>query len=194
VKTPHYDFKTGKRTLDVHAMSLAKNEILLIDSLHGLYGPMTESIAEENKFRLYIETLGQLRGEDGAFMRWADNRLLRRMIRDKDHRNLQPIATLTHWHYVRRSELKNIIPFNKDAHFIVNSALPYELPLLKHRLFRYIRSVLTRYANDPKRLDAHIRANRVYDLLKPLKGVRDDGCVPGDSLIREFIGGSVYRY
>jgi uridine kinase len=194
IRTPHYDFKTGTRTLDIHEMSLAKNEILLIDSLHGLYDAMTSGIPAENEFKLYIETLGQFRGEDGNFMRWADNRLLRRMIRDRDHRNLKPIGTLTHWHYVRRSELKNIIPFIKSTDCIVNSALPYELPILKHKLNRYITAVLDRYKDDPKRLDAHIRANRVHSLLSGLKTVRDFSCVPGDSLLREFIGGSVYKY
>jgi uridine kinase len=194
VKTPHYDFKAGIRRMDVHELWLKKNEILLIDSLHGLYGDMTSSISEENKFKLYIETLGQFRAEDGSFMRWADNRLLRRMIRDKDHRNLKPMQTLTHWHYVRRSELKYIIPFINQADSIVNSALPYELPILKHLLFSYISRAIHRYKEDPQRLDAHIRVNRVYDLLKPLKSLRDDSCVPNDSLLREFIGGSKYKY
>lgn len=194
VKTPHYDFKTGIRQPDVHELSLAKNEILLIDSLHGLYEGMTSSVPADNKFRLYIETLGQFKADDGTFMRWSDNRLLRRMIRDKDHRNLQPIQTLTHWHYVRRSELKNIIPFIKTTDCIVNSALPYELPVLKHRLFRYVRSSINRYKDDPKRLDAHIRANRVHELLKSIRSVSDDSCIPSDSLLREFIGGSRYRY
>ena len=194
IKTPNYDFKTGQRTLDVHEFSLGKDDLLLIDSLHGLYDSMTDSIPPQHKFKLYIETLGQFRGRDGDFIRWADNRLLRRMIRDKDHRHLRPIATLTHWHYVRRSELRNIIPFIGDTDFIVNSALPYELPLLRHRLFRYIAAARDRYVDDPKRLDAHIRVSRVYDLLKPLKSVKDDSCVPANSLIREFIGGSRYKY
>jgi uridine kinase len=194
IKTPHYDFKTGTRVLDVHELKLKKNEILLIDSLHGLYGGMTSSIPAECKFRLYIETLGQFRGDDGTFMRWSDNRLLRRMIRDKAHRNLKPMQTLTHWHYVRRSELENIIPFIKDTDCIINSALPYELPFLKQRLFRYISAAINKYGDDPKRLDAHIRANRLYELLKPLRSVTDDSCVPKGSLLREFIGGSKYRY
>jgi uridine kinase len=194
IKTPHYDFKTGKRTPDIHELSLAKNEILLIDSLHGLYEGMTRSVPARKKFKLYIETLGQFRGNDGTFMRWSDNRLLRRMIRDKDHRNLKPMQTLTHWHYVRRSELKNIIPYIKQTDCIVNSALPYELPLLKPRLFSYISKAIHSYSEDPKRLDAHIRANRVYELLKNIKSVRDDSFIPSDSLLREFIGGSRYRY
>ena len=194
IRTPHYSFKTGKRRLDVHELSLKKNEILLIDSLHGLYEDMTRSIPSANKFRLYIETLGQFKAADGSFMRWADNRLLRRMIRDKNHRNLKPMQTLTHWHYVRRSELKNIIPFIDNTDCIINSALPYELPFLKVRLFPYIRTAIGEYREDPKRLDAHIRANRVFELLQPLRGVRDDTCIPNDSLLREFIGGSRYKY
>jgi len=194
IRTPHYDFKSGMRKLDVHELSLARNEILLIDSLHGLYDGMTRSVPAGNKFKLYIETLGQFKAEDGTFMRWSDNRLLRRMIRDKAHRNLKPMETLTHWHYVRRSELENIIPFIKTTDCIINSALPYELPILKKRLFRHIKSSIDRYRDDPKRLDAHIRANRVYELLKPITQVSDDSCVPSDSLLREFIGGSRYRY
>lgn len=194
VRTPHYNFKTGKRQLDVHELSIAKDELLLIDSLHGLYDGMHHGIPQENKFRLYIETLGQFKADDGTFMRWSDNRLLRRMNRDKDHRNLQPMETLTHWHYVRNSELKNIIPFIKGSDCIINSALPYELPLLKPRLLKYIAKAVTRYQSDPRRLDAHIRANRIYALLKSVKAVKNEACVPSDSLIREFIGGSRYKY
>jgi uridine kinase len=194
IRTPDYDFKTGKQRFDAHEMTLAENEILLIDSLHGLCSRMTRDVPAEHKFRLYIETLGQVRGKDGTFMRWADNRLLRRMIRDRDHRALQPVETLTHWHYVRRSELEHIIAFIRDTDFIVNSAMPYELPILKFKLFRYITTSRNKFKDDPKRLDAHIRANRVYDFLKPLKPVRDISIVPPRSLLREFIGGSEYKY
>lgn len=194
IKTPHYDFKTGVRTLNVHELRLEENELLLIDSLHGLHSDMTRQIPDRNKFRFYVETLGQFRTEDGAFMRWSDNRLLRRMIRDKDHRNLKPMETLTHWHYVRRSEVKNIIPFVARADFILNSALPYELPVLKHKLFRHIAGAINAYGDDPRRMDAHIRANRIHELLKPVKAIADDACIPSDSLLREFIGGSKYKY
>ncbi|MFA5043796.1 MAG: ATP cone domain-containing protein [Kiritimatiellia bacterium] len=193
IQAPRYDFKTGKRTLAVEPLRLERNQIILLDSLHGLYQDMTGGIPAEHKFRLYIETLGQLRAADGAFMRWADNRLMRRMLRDSLHRNSRPETTLTHWHYVRRSELKNIIPFIDTADFLVNSALPYEIPLLKHRLFRYFPEAVARYQQDPSRQDAYIRAKRVCDFLEPLTAVADDACVPTDSLLREFIGGSRYE-
>ena len=193
IQTPHYDFKTGRRTLAVEPLRLERNQILLLDSLHGLHQDMTRSIPAEQKFRLYIETLGQLRAANGAFMRWADNRLMRRMLRDSLHRNSRPETTLTHWHYVRRSELKNIIPFIDTADFLVNSALPYEIPIMKHRVFRYFPEAVARYHQDPSRQDAYIRAKRVYDFLAPLTAVANDACVPADSLLREFIGGSRYE-
>ncbi|MEI7880691.1 MAG: ATP cone domain-containing protein [bacterium] len=194
IKTPFYDFKSGKSTLAVNELHLEENEILLLDSLHGLYGEMTKAVPADHKFRLYVETLGQLRALDGTFMRWADNRLLRRMIRDKAHRNLQPMGTMTHWHYVRRSELKYIIPFIGEADFIVNTALPFELPLLKARLWEYLPKAMELFRKDPRRQDAYVRAKRVHDLLAPLEAIAQDSMVPASSLLREFIGGSQYRY
>jgi uridine kinase len=194
IKTPHYDFKTGKRTLHVHELKIEKNEIVLIDSLHGLYDAMTHSIPPEQKFRLYIETLGQVRSGNGVFMRWADNRLMRRMIRDSWHRNLQPLQTLTHWHYVRRSELRNIIPFISAVDYLVNSAMPHELPIMKNKLFKFFPDAIAQFKDEPKRQDAYIRAKRVYDLLNELTEMPDDGTIPEKSLLREFIGGSQYHY
>ena len=194
IKTPHYDFKTGQRTLNVYDMQLAPNQILLIDSLHGLYRDMTQSTPDTKKFKLYIETLGQVRNREGMLMHWADNRLLRRMIRDSWHRNLQPEQTLTHWHYVRRSELRNIIPFIGTVDYLVNSAMPFELPILKARLFKYFPPAIEKFKNEPKRQDAYVRAKRVYETLKDLTPVEDDSPVPKTSLLREFIGGSTYKY
>ncbi len=194
IRTPSYNFKTGIRTLDHADFHLADDEILLLDSLHGLYDDMTRSVPAARKYRLYVETLGQLRAADGTLMRWADNRLLRRMIRDHAHRNLQPMETLTHWHYVRRSELKHIIPFIGQADFVLNTALPFELPILKARVWSYFPAAMERFRSDPHRQDAYVRAKRIHDLLQPVAPLADDACVPPTSLLREFIGGSTYRY
>ncbi len=194
VKTPHYDFHTGKRTLDVHEMWLADDEILLMDCLHGLYSDMTRSVPDSHKFRLYIETLGQLHNEQDEFMRWADHRLLRRMIRDSWSRNHEPLKTLTHWHYVRKSELQNIIPFIGNVDFLVNSAMPYEFPVLKNKLFHFFPEAMQRYQNDLKRQDAFLRARRVMRFLEPLRTDVDEAGIPSNSLFREFIGGSDYAY
>ncbi len=194
VKTPHYDFKTGKRMLNVHDLQLESHQVLLIDSLHGLYDDMTCAIPARNKFRFYVETLGQLRNDEGQFLRWADNRLMRRMVRDSLFRKLQPLNTLTHWHYVRSSEMKNIIPFIHTADFLLNSALPYELPILKQHVFSVFPEALSLYKAEPKRQDAYLRARRIYGLLAPLTEIEDDSAVPPDALLREFIGGSCYSY
>ena len=192
IKIPFYNFKTGQRTLNAQSMKLEKNQILLLDSLHGLFSEMTKGIPAASIFKIYIETLGQLRSDDNIFMRWADNRLMRRMIRDKLHRNSQPATTLTHWHYVRRSELQNIIPFIATADFLVNSALPYEIPVLKHKVFSWFPQAVKQYRDDPHRQDAYIRAKRIADFLAPLQETADTTMIPDDSLLREFIGGSRY--
>lgn len=194
IRTPHYNFRTGQRTLDVHELHLEPHEFLLIDSLHGLYPAMTASVPDVNKFRLYIETLGQLRDRNGEFMRWADHRLMRRMIRDSWHRNHTPEETITHWHYVRKSELQHIIPYNASADFLVNSAMPYEIPILKKKLFHYFPAAMEQFKDSPKRQDAYIRAKRVFDLLEPLDAWSADEIVPSTSHLREFIGGSQYDY
>jgi uridine kinase len=194
VKTPHYDFQTGKRALNVHEMKLADDEILLMDCLHGLYSDMTRSVPDTHKFRLYIETLGQLRNEKDEFMRWADHRLLRRMIRDSWSRNHDAMSTLTHWHYVRKSELQYIIPFIGNVDFLVNSAMPYEFPVLKNKLFHFLPEAIELYRNDFKRQDAYLRAQRVMQFLEPLIDQVDEASVPDTSLFREFIGGSRYTY
>jgi len=192
VRTPSYNFKTGRRTLEAKELSVAPDELLLLDSLHGLYESMTRSVAPEQKFRLYVETLGQLRAADGSFMRWADHRLLRRMIRDRDHRNSQPVETIAHWQYVRRSELKYIIPYIHNVDYVLDTALPYELPILKHKLLAYFPQAVERFRDDPRRQDAYVRAKRVLNLLEPLTPVPDDSLVPPTSVFREFIGGSAY--
>ena len=194
IKTPHYDFHTGKRSLNVHEMHLADDEVLLMDCLHGLYSDMTRSVPDHRKFRLYIETLGQLRNERDEFMRWADHRLLRRMIRDSWSRNHDAMSTLTHWHYVRKSELQYIIPFIGNVDFVVNSAMPYEFPVLKNKLFHFFPEAIERYRKDFKRQDAYLRAQRVMQFLEPLRTDIDESCIPSNALFREFIGGSDYAY
>ena len=131
---PRYNFRTGRREGTEGSFRLAKDEVLLIDSLHGLFPEMTAGIGEERKFRLYIETLSQVRDREGRYLRWADVRMLRRMVRDMQFRSYSPRQTVRHWHLVRRSELRYIVPELQRAHAIVNSFLPYELPIMRARV------------------------------------------------------------
>jgi len=194
VKIPFYDFKTGTRHSEQTPMKLAPNEVILIDSLHGLYPDMTKDIPPENKFRLYIEPLLQLKAPDGRYIRWTDIRLIRRMLRDASHRAYDPTKTLLHWHYVRASELRNIIPYVNTTDYIVNSAMPYEMPIYKAKLFDEFKMWTEEYKDDPLRADAYERASRVYKLMQSLVAIEDDSIVPENSVIREFIGGSIYEY
>jgi uridine kinase len=193
-RIPFYDFKTSQRTDNVTPMRIGQDDIILIDSLHGLYAGMTESIPDRQKFKLYTETLLQMKDPDGRFVRWTDLRLMRRMVRDSLFRSYHPQQTLEHWHYVRSSELRNIIPHANLADYVVNSALPYELPIMRPRLIDHFALWTREYVDDPHRQDAYYRANRVHALLNEVTPVEDDSAIPPTSLLREFIGGSVYRY
>ncbi|MBM3188759.1 MAG: response regulator SirA [Chloroflexi bacterium] len=194
VRIPYYDFKTGRQQRDHTPMRIGPNDIILIDSLHGLYEEMTHSVEPERKFKLYIEPLLQMKGPDGEYVRWADLRLMRRMERDAAYRAYDPQRTLEHWHYVRSSELRNIVPYINTADYIVNSGLPYELPVMRARLYHSFRQWARDYEGDPLREDAHRRALRVSRLLEAVTPVDDESAIPPDSLLREFIGGSCYRY
>ncbi len=194
VLIPKYDFKTGKRHLDHTPVQLADGEMLLIDSLHGLYPPMTAGIGEEQKFKLYLEPLLQMKGGDDRYIRWTDLRLMRRMLRDAVHRAWNPQQTLEHWHYVRSSEMRNIIPYHSTADFIVNSAMPYEICLYRSRLLGEFAEWAERYRDDPLRQDAYSRARRIRQFLDEVIPVDDDSPVPPTSVIREFIGGSTFDY
>ncbi|MBU0704357.1 MAG: response regulator SirA [Chloroflexi bacterium] len=194
VLTPFYDFKTGKRQDDHTPMQIGPRDIILIDSLHGLYADMTRSVEDELKFKLYIEPLLQMKDADGKFVRWTDLRLMRRMERDATHRAYDPQQTLEHWHYVRKSEMRHIVPYINTTDYIVASGLPYELPVMRVRLLERFEKWVEQYEGDPLREDAFTRARRVYDLLKGITPVEDDSPIPPDSLLREFIGGSCYEY
>ncbi len=194
VNIPFYDFKEGKRQNKQTKMQIGKDDIILIDSLHGLYPPMTEDIAPEKKFKVYLEPLLQMKNSKGQYIRWTDIRLMRRMLRDAAYRGYAPERTLNHWHYVRSGEMRNIIPNNIYADFIINSAMSYELSIYKSRLFDSFKDWSEKFKKDPLREDSYIRSKRVYEMLSEIPALEDDSFVPSDSVIREFIGGSSLKY
>ena len=194
VEIPFYNFKTGKREGTSGNLQLREGEILLIDSLHGLYPEMTEGIPLERKFPLYIETLSQVKDQNNQFLRWADIRLLRRMVRDMQFRNYSPAQTIRHWHFVRRSELRYIVPRLREAEVIVNSFLPYEIPIMKQRVGKLFPQFLQEFKEDEDSADAYDRALRIHQIFEQVPAWTEEQAVPGDSLLREFIGGSVYEY
>ncbi len=191
---PYYDFKKGVRSLDTTPLKLEDDEILLIDSLHGLYPKMTRGIPDSSKIKIYLEPLLQMKGPDGSYVRWTDLRLIRRMLRDEAHRAYKPQRTLEHWHYVRASELRYIIPHINQTDYIINSGMPYEIPLYRPKLLERFAEWEAKYVSDPLRHDAYTRASRLHKVLRAVEPVEDDSPVPSDSVLREFIGGSSLEY
>jgi uridine kinase len=194
VKIPYYDFKAGKRELDKTPMKLKENEIILIDSLHGLYPDFSKDIPNEVKFKLFLEPLLQMKDNEGKYIQWTDIRLMRRMLRDSVQRGYAPLQTLEHWHYVRSSELRNIIPYANTADFIINSGMPFELSLYKPKLLPFFEEWEIKFKDNPLKIDAFIRASRVRKILSQFEPIEDDSPVPKDSVLREFIGGSIFEY
>jgi uridine kinase len=200
IDKPVYDFKQGRR-VSSKPIRLEKDQILLLDCLHGFYPPITEGIDLASQFRLYIETLNVLyegNGESKRLTKLTDIRLMRRMLRDSKHRNHSPLSTLLHWHYVRTGELFSIIPLMGLADHVINGGFPFDLPVLKPFFVNAESGLLPRpeeIAQFPGFLDAHIRYDRVKRLLESVEGLSmhqasDPAIIPGDAVIREFIGGS----
>jgi uridine kinase len=194
VRIPYYDFKESKQYLDQTAMCLKPGDIILIDSLHGLYPDMTKDLPDELKFRLYLEPLLQMKDINGKYVRWTDLRLIRRMLRDAIHRAYNPKRTIEHWHYVRASEMRHIIPNIVTTDYIINTGLPYELPIYRSRMLDDFAAWIDEYRDNPLRQDAFSRASRIRGLLEQVTPIEDESLVPPDSVLREFIGGSCYDY
>jgi len=193
VMMPKYNFKTSVRTDNQTPFVLNWNEVLLIDCLHALSPQLTEAIPPENKFKLYIEPLSLLEDKEGRPVYLTDIRLLRRMLRDERTRGHPIPATLWHWHLVRKGE-RFILPHLYSADMIVDTGLPYELPIFKRLLENEIRAMLPMFERNPDLFDGRERARRVLRLFRQLEAARPKqiDMVPSDSILREFIGGSEF--
>jgi uridine kinase len=202
IEKPTYSFKEGRRTA-TKSIKLEPDQILLLDCLHGLYPPMTAGIHPRQQFKLYIEAMNVMWEGDGSSKRltkFTDVRLIRRMLRDVQHRNYRPITTILHWHYVRAGELFSIIPLMGLADHVVNGGFPFDLPALKP-FFSGKEGHMPLpedFANYGGFLDARIRYERVKQLLDsvealPREQVTGFDLIPGDAVIREFIGGSTIK-
>ncbi len=204
IEKPIYSFKEGRR-IGTKPVKLEPGQILLLDCLHGFYPPITEGIDPATQFRVYIETLNVLYEGDGSTKRltkFTDIRLIRRMLRDVQHRNHSPLSTMLHWHYVRWGELFSIIPLMGLADHVVNGGMPFDLPALKPF---FLNDQNTGHLPRPQDLDqyrgfldAQIRYRRVKNLLESVAGLdrallAGQDLVPGDAVLREFIGGSTIK-
>ncbi len=182
---PTFNFTTGKREYRDHYMQLGKNDILVIEGIHGLNDRMSHSLPKESKFKIYISALTQLGIDEHNPLSTADGRLIRRIVRDARTRGTSAKDTIAMWDSVRRGEEKNIFPFQEEADEMFNSALIYEMAVLK----TYAQPQLFEIPEDCEEYKEARRLQKLLDYF--LNMPADDIC--NNSLIREFIGGSCFR-
>ncbi len=184
VRIPHFDFREGK-SLPGPEVQLDDHTILLIEGIHGLNPELVYQIPEELVFRVYVSALTQLNLDHHNRIPTTDNRLLRRMVRDQRFRGISAQETLRRWQDVRRGEERNIFPYQENANVMFNSALAYELFVLKPLAEPLLLQV-------PAKAPESVEARRLLSFLRWLKPC-DAAWVPENSLLREFIGGSVLQ-
>lgn len=184
VSLPSYNFKTGKREYKGRLITLGKEDILIIEGIHGLNDKFSEALPKESKFKIYISALTQLNIDDHNRIHTTDLRLLRRMVRDARTRGNSAEDTLARWASVRRGEEKNIFPFQEDADEMFDSSLIYELAVLKQYAEPLLFGIT---AGSPY----YSEANRLLKFLNYFLPM-PSGYVPKNSLVREFIGGNCF--
>ena len=185
VELPYFNFKTGHREYNGHMMKLEEEDILVIEGIHGLNPKMSYSLPEDSKFKIYISALPSLNIDDHNRIPTTDARLLRRIVRDARTRNASAKRTIQMWPSVRRGEEENIFPFQEEADMMFNSALVYELAVLKQYAEPLLFSIRE---GEPE----FFEAKRLLRFLNYFLGV-DSASIPNNSICREFVGGSCFK-
>ncbi|MBP3663922.1 MAG: nucleoside kinase, partial [Tyzzerella sp.] len=185
VELPTYNFKTGKREYNGQTLKLGEQDVLVIEGIHCLNDALTYQLAKENKFKIYISALTQLNIDEHNRIPTTDGRLLRRMVRDARTRGTSARKTIAMWPSVRRGEEENIFPYQEEADVMFNSALIYELAVLK----QYAEPVLFGIEKD---CEEYIEAKRLLKFLDYFVGIGSEH-VPANSLLKEFIGGGCFH-
>lgn len=185
VTLPRFNFKIGAREVG-RKIKIDEDSPIIIEGIHALNEKLTKSIPKHQKFNIYIAPQTQLHIDNHNPISITDLRLLRRMVRDQKYRNSEAVETMEMWPSVRRGEFKWIYPNQKEANYVFNSELTYELAVLKKHAVTQLRAV-------PKDSRHFITANRLLKFLKYFIDIEDE-IVPCNSLLREFIGGSSFNY
>ncbi|MDR1707331.1 MAG: nucleoside kinase [Prevotella sp.] len=186
VELPTFNFTTGQREYKGHRLQLEENSILIIEGIHGLNPELTRSIPDNFKYKIYVSALTTISLDDHNWIPTTDNRLLRRLVRDYRYRNYSAIDTISRWPSVRKGEDKWIFPYQENADVMFNSAMMYELAALR----KYAEPILSQVPNNvPEYAEAH----RLLKFLKYFNYINDRE-LPPTSLLREFLGGSSFKY
>lgn len=183
VEIPKFDFKEGKRIYNGNKLVIKSDQPIIIEGIHGLNDMLTKSIPHRNKFKIYVSALTQLNLDEHNRIPTTDLRLIRRIVRDNQFRGNDALRTINLWKSVRRGEDKNIFPFQEEADVMFNSALVYELSVLK----KYVTPLLEKI--DKKEVE-YREAKRLLKFLQYFKEIKDEQDIPPTSILKEFIGGS----
>ena len=184
VDLPEFDFITGKKVFGKRITSIDASQPIVIEGIHGLNPQLTEGIDDSEKFKIYISPLTQINLDAHHRIPTTDARMLRRMVRDNRTRGRDGAVTISSWPSVRHGEEKYIFPFNKEADVFFNSQCVYELAVLK----KYATPLLEKVQPDQAE---YAEAQRMLQFLSCFASIDDDSMIANNSIIREFIGGSI---
>lgn len=186
VQIPVYNFKEGRREYTREPVRLTKDHIIIIEGIHGLNDELTKNIPQVNKFKIYISALTQLNIDRHNRISTSDLRLLRRIVRDNTHRGNNALKTMELWDNVVKGTEKYIFPFQENADAIFNSALVYELCVLK----KYAEPIILEIDENSRFFSERQRLLKFLSYFLPIE---DESAIPNTSILREFIGGSCFE-
>lgn len=186
INLPSYSFELGKRVEKDRPLRLDKDDVLLIEGIHGLNPDLIPSLPKDDVFKIYVSALTTLCIDDHNWISTTDNRLLRRIVRDNKYRHTSAYETIRRWPSVRRGEEKWIFPFQENADALFNSSLIFEIGVMKDYAIPLLKEV-------PHNTVEYAEAYRLTTLLNYFTSIRSDQ-IPTTSLLREFLGGSSFRY
>ena len=186
INLPTYSFELGRRVERERPLRLEKGDVLLMEGIHGLNPAMLAGVPQEALFKMYVSALTTLNIDDHNWISTTDSRLLRRIVRDHKYRNTSALDTLRRWPSVRRGEDKWIFPFQENADAMFNSSLLFEIAVMKSYAEPLLRSV-------PHDAPEYSEAYRLLSFLSNFLPLPEDQ-IPGTSLLREFLGGSTFKY
>jgi uridine kinase len=183
---PKYNFHLGKSERSGKKLKLLKNQILVIEGIHALNPDLTSQVPEEQKFRVYASALTTILLDRHNYIPTTDNRLLRRIIRDHKYRGVTAEETIRRWPSVRAGEQKWIFPYQENADEMFNTAMIYELAVIKHQALTVLERV-------PQHSEQYSEAYRLRKFLRYFTDIPEFD-PPSTSLLREFLGGSSFKY
>jgi uridine kinase len=185
VSVPRYDFLTGKSVPDAFRLKLPERSVLIVEGIHGLNPALTAEVPDDQKYKIYISALTSISIDNLTRVPTTDNRLIRRIVRDYEHRAHTAEATIRRWQSVRRGEDKHVFPYQEQADVMFNSALMFELCVLKdlaEPLLHEVQDIVPEYGEAQRLL-------RLLNLFVPISSAE----LPPTSILREFIGGSSFK-